>query len=242
MPTVNANGIDIRYETYGAGGTPLVLTHGFAGPLDVWAPEVMPLSWERTLVMHDVRGHGRTTVPPHPSQYSMPVFAADLAALLRASGIERAHIGGVSMGGMVTAQFAVDYPEMCESVLICDSTCGNGSDGGAGGDWERRLKMGIGLLSASVKERGLEDTLRQEFDWKKANDPHLDESPYSFEEDLERIKLMTPAGYIGAVHAIAERPDLTGRILKITAPALIMVGEWDDFLPCALRDHELIPG
>jgi len=242
VPTVNANGIDIRYETYGAGGTPLVLTHGFAGPLDVWAPEVMPLSWERTLVMYDVRGHGRSSVPPDASDYSMPVFAADLAALLHGIGIDRAHIGGVSMGGMVTAQFAVDYPEMCESALICDSTCGNAADNGPAGDWERRLKMGIALLSASVKERGLEETLRREFEWKKANDPHLEESPYSFEEDLERIKLMTPVGYLGAAHAIAGRPDLTQRIPKITAPTLIMIGEWDDFLPCALRDHELIRG
>ena len=251
MPTVNANGIDIRYESYGgelAAGQrlgpvwPLVLTHGFAGPLDCWAAEVMPLADERMLIMYDVRGHGRSSVPADESQYSMPVFAADLAALLRAIGVERAHVGGVSMGGMVTAQFAVDYPQMCESVLICDSTCGNGAGEGVAGDWERRLKMGIGLLSNSVRERGLEETLRRELEWKKANDPHLDDSPYSFEEDLERIKLMTPEGYIGAARAIAERPDLTSRIPQISAPTLIMIGEWDDFLPCALRDRELIPG
>ena len=53
---------------------------------------------------------------------------------------------------------------------------------------------------------------------------------------------MTPEGHIGAAHAIASRPNLTDRIPKITAPTLVMIGEWDDFLPCALRDHELIPG
>jgi len=67
-------------------------------------------------------------------------------------------------------------------------------------------------------------------------------SPYSLANDLERIKLMTPEGHIGAAHAIASRPDLTERIAKITAPALVIFGEWDDFLPCALRDHELIAG
>ncbi len=242
MPTAYADGIDIRYETYGGGGTPLVLTHGFAGPLDAWGDEVMPLSWERTLVMYDVRGHGQTTAPQDLAHYSMPIFASDLAALLKAIGIERAHIGGVSMGGMITAQFAIDYPEMCESVLLCDTTCGNGADPGAAGDWERRLKMGIGLLAGSVRECGLEQTLRRENEWKKANDPHLDESPYTFEEDLERIKLMTVDGYLGAAHAIAERPDLTDGIRNITAPSLVMAGEWDDFLPCALRDHELIHG
>jgi 3-oxoadipate enol-lactonase len=243
MPTIRLNGIDLWYETHGSGpGIPLVLTHGFAGPIDNWRPEILPLAEKRPLFLYDVRGHGRTSVPPDATQYSLPGFAADLAGLLKAIGIERAHFGGVSMGGMVTAQFAVDYPGMCESVLLCDTTCGNGRDGGAAGDWERQLQMGITLLAQGVREYGLEETLRREQEWKKANDPHLDESPYSFEEDFERIQLMTVAGYVGAAHAIATRPDLTGRIGAIGAPVLVMAGAWDDFLPCARRDHALIPG
>jgi pimeloyl-ACP methyl ester carboxylesterase len=62
------------------------------------------------------------------------------------------------------------------------------------------------------------------------------------EEDLERIKLMTMDGYLGAAHAIVTRPDLTDRIQSITAPTMVMIGEWDDFLPCAMRDHALMPG
>jgi pimeloyl-ACP methyl ester carboxylesterase len=210
--------------------------------MDQWVEEVAPLAEERPLLMYDVRGHGRTSVPADPSQYSLPLFAADLAALLRALGIERAHIGGVSMGGMITAQFAVDYPELCASVLLCDTTCGNGGGDGPAGDWERRMQTGFPLLINSVRERGLRETVLREFEWKQQNDPHLAESPYSLEEDLQRIKLMTPEGYLGAAQAIIDRPDLTGRIAGIAAPALVMIGEWDDFLPCALRDHGLIPG
>jgi pimeloyl-ACP methyl ester carboxylesterase len=93
-----------------------------------------------------------------------------------------------------------------------------------------------------VQNYGLKDTLLREYEWKKENDPHLDVSPYSLEEDLERIKLVTVEGYVGAAHAIATRPDLTGRMPAITAPTLVMIGEWDDFLPCAERDAGLIPG
>jgi len=288
MPTVHANGIDIWYEVLQPVGQrissdriPLVLTHGFAGPSSHWKPEILPLAEKRPLVLYDARGHGRTSVPADPAQYSLLLFAADLAALLKAIGIHRAHIGGVSMGGMIAAQFAVDYPQMCASVLLCDTTCGNAASAvapvaaaasalpdatpvaaaasalpgaapvaaaasplpdDAATDWEKRLVIGINLLAAGVRERGLTETLLREHEWKKANEPHLDESPYSLEEDLERIKLMTPEGYLGAAHAISTRPDLTERIPKITAPALVMIGEWDDFLPCALRDHELIPG
>jgi pimeloyl-ACP methyl ester carboxylesterase len=242
MVKIRANGIDIWYEVHNAGaGTPLVLTHGFAGPSRQWLPELPPLWEDRTLITYDVRGHDRSTVPPDIESYSMPTFAADLAGLLQTIGVERAHIGGVSMGGLVTAQFAVDYPEMCESVLIIDSTCGNGVDTGPGGDWERRMQQGIGALSHMVQRYGLEDTLLKEWEWKKTNDPHLDVSPYTIEGDLYRISLMTVEGYVGAAHAILTRPDLTSRISSITAPALVMIGEWDDFLPCALRDAKLIP-
>jgi pimeloyl-ACP methyl ester carboxylesterase len=243
MPTARVNGIDIRYEVLGSGGqTPLVLTHGFAGPVDNWLPELAPLIEKRSVIMYDVRGHGRTAVPPDLDAYSLPTFAADLAALLRAIGIERAHIGGVSMGGMITAQFAVDHPEFCESVLLCDTTCGNGCDDGPGGEWERRMQRGMTMLIHLAETYGLEETIRREQAYKLENDPHLDESPYTFEADFERIKLMTVPGYLGAAHAISTRPDLTACIRDISAPALVMAGEWDDFLPCALRDHALIPG
>lgn len=242
MVKVRANGIDIWYEVHNPGaGTPLVLTHGFAGPSRQWLPELPPLWADRTLITYDVRGHDRSTVPPDVESYSMPTFAADLAALLKAIGVERAHIGGVSMGGMVAAQFAADFPEMCESVLLCDTTCGNGVDNGPGGDWERRMQQGMGALSHMVQKYGLEDTLLKEWEWKKTNDPHLDVSPYTLEDDLYRISLMTVEGYVGAAHAIHTRPDLTARVPSITAPALVMIGEWDDFLPCALRDAKLIP-
>ena len=220
MPTLHANGIDIWYEHLGpADGTPLVLTHGFAGPSSHWRPEILPLADKRPLILYDARGHHRTTVPSDPSDYSMPTFAADLAALLKAIGIERAHIGGVSMGGMITAQFAVDYPEMCAAVLLCDTTCGNApmlpvspENPDAAAQWEQRLVTGITSSRKSVRHVGLEATLLREWEWKKANDPHLDISPYSIEDDLERIALMTPEGHIGAASAIASRPDLTYRI------------------------------
>ena len=243
MTHVKVNGIEVFYERLGpATGTPLVLTHGFAGPSVHWKPEIEALAAKRPLVLYDVRGHGRTSVPPDAEAYSLPQFASDLAGLLREIGIERAHIGGVSMGGMVTAQFAVDFPGMCESVLLCDTTCGNGADKGPSGDLERRMVMGFGALTHLVQKHGLKETLEREHEWKQENDAHLAESPYTFEDDLERIKLMTVEGYLGAGHAIVTRPDLTACIPSITAPTLVMIGEWDDFLPCAIRDHALIPG
>ncbi|HVP05996.1 MAG TPA: alpha/beta hydrolase [Dehalococcoidia bacterium] len=242
MPYAKSNGIEIWYELHNQGDqVPLVLTHGFAGPSRQWLPELVPLYEQRTLLTYDVRGHDRSSVPPDLDAYSMPAFAADLAGLLKSLGFERAHVGGISMGGMVTAQFAVDYPEMCESVLLCDTTCGSGVDTGPAGDWERRLEEGIGTLAHLVGKHGLEDTVLREWEWGKTNDPHFADSPYTLEGNLYRISLMTVEGYLGAAHAILTRPDLTARIPAITAPTLVMIGAWDNFLPCAVRDAQLIP-
>lgn len=244
MPYADANGIRIAYDILGADhpGTPLVMTHGFAGPSRHWRPELEGLAETRPLVLYDVRGHDRTTVPSDPGAYSLPTFAADLAALLDAIGIERAHIGGVSMGGMVTAQFAVDYPGRCASVILGDTTCGNTEGDGPTGRWEARLREGMGILTHMVQTYGLEQTVRREWEWKQANDPHIAEAPYTLEDDLERIKMMTVEGYVNVGRALAARPDLSGRVPAITAPTLVIVGGWDDFLPCAERDHNLIPG
>jgi pimeloyl-ACP methyl ester carboxylesterase len=244
MPTVNANGIDINYEVLGDDrpGTPLVMTHGFASNFSFWLPDLVPLAEKRRLIVYDVRGHGKTSVPESIDAYSMATFAADLAGLMKAIGIEKAHMVGVSMGGMIAAQFAVDYPEMCESVALIDTTCGNGFDTGPGGDWERSLVTGLSTLSHMASTYGLRETLIKEWEYRKANDPHIDVSPYTLDEDFNRIEEMTLPGYLGAAHAIATRPDLTPRITSITAPTLVMVGEWDDFRPCAERDHKLIPG
>ncbi|MDP2673710.1 MAG: alpha/beta hydrolase [Dehalococcoidia bacterium] len=233
--TVTANGIDIYYERHGpAQGVPLVMTHGFAGPTDCWRDEPLALSEERPLLPYDVRGHGRTEVPQDIREYSIPTFAADLAALLEALGIGRAHIGGVSMGGMIAAQFAVDFPRMVESLLLVDTTTGNSPE--ANGDdpaglWEQRMVRGLTMLSYIAREDGLEETVRREHEYNREHDPRWDIKPNRPEMDFERIRMMTLPGYLGAAMAIAERPDLTPRLAEITAPTLVMIGEWDDFLP-----------
>lgn len=240
---LRANGIEIYYEIHGGGpGPPLVMTHGFAGPTDHWRHEAVPLAADRTLLLYDVRGHGRTEVPQEPSQYSLPTFAADMAALLQGLDVQKAHIGGVSMGGMVAAQFAVDYPQMLQSLILCDTTAGNTPGDDPCGRWERQLAQGITALAYIARHHGLAETVRRQHEWDREHDPHWDDRPLPPEDDYERVKLMTVPGYVGAALAIAERPHLTARLSQVTAPTLVMIGEWDDFLPCALRDHELIRG
>ncbi len=251
MPVARVNGIDIWYEISQPApeDAPLfVLTHGFAGPH--WPPIVDAFRACFRLIEYHVRGHGKTTVPQDPAAYSVPQFAADLAGLLDALGIERAHIAGVSMGGMISAQFACDYPDRVRSLLLCDTTAGNAArpvraarDHEAA-DAERRLADLFGQMAHIVEEHGLAALVERENRYRREQDPYTRTRRESLDEqDAEnRRKLdeMTAGGYVAVARALRSRPDLTSRTPSIAAPALISCGEWDLFYPCALRDHALI--
>jgi 3-oxoadipate enol-lactonase len=241
MSTVTANGIELYYELWGQ-GPPLVMAHGFCGCTDEWRALVLPLAKRRRLLLYDVRGHGRSSAPEDPALYSMPIFAADQAALMRALGIERAHVGGGSMGGMIAAQFAVDYPQMVSSLLLCDTTCGNGSDPGPAGQFERFLVEAFVQMEEIAVKEDFQELARRELEWSRENDPHFEERPEPEEVGLRRLEQMRLAGYVGANRAIRQRPDLLARLGEIRAPTLVLVGEWDGFLPCSLLAHERIVG
>lgn len=118
MPNVISNGIRTFYEVYGE-GEPLVLVHGLGSSHEDWELMVPALKEHFQVILYDVRGHGNTERTKGP--YSIPLFANDLAKFLKAINIESAHIGGISMGGMIAFQFAVDYPEFLKKLIIINA-------------------------------------------------------------------------------------------------------------------------
>ena len=244
MHSADVNGIDIWYEFEGE-GPPLVLTHGFAGPTGGWPPVVYDLRTRFKLLLYDVRAHGKTTVPD-PATVSMPQFAADLRGLLDKLGLERPHVAGVSMGGMISAQFACDYPERLRSLWLCDTTAGNQGDASTA-HIERQLVDVFERTERIVAKHGFAELMRRENRYRHEQDPYaaknqqftLDEQD---QRNLDRIGRMTDEGFIAANIALRERPDLTSRAPSIRVPTLVSCGEWDMFHACAQRDHRLIPG
>jgi pimeloyl-ACP methyl ester carboxylesterase len=242
VPTARVNGIDIWYELAGDGPT-LVMTHGFAGPyLPPIVDEIRP---RFRLLQYHVRGHGRTTVPDNPAAYSVPQFAADLAGLMDHLGIEKAHVGGVSMGGMITAQFGCDYPERLQSLLLFDTMAGNGGDDEEAAEADRWFIETFERLEEIVSTEGLAGLVERENRWRHERDQYAHLRPEPLEEqdaiNARKLEDMTPEGYIYVNRALRARPDLTSRTPGIAAPTLVSCGEWDSFYPCARRDAGLIP-
>src|SRR5260370_26753059 len=118
MPTVRVNDIDLYYEAAGA-GSPLMLLHGLGSSTQDWEYQMEEFARSHRVIALDVRGHGRSAKPSGP--YSVAQFARDAVAALHALDASPAHVAGLSMGGMIAFQMAVDAPEAVRSLVIVNS-------------------------------------------------------------------------------------------------------------------------
>lgn len=118
MPQVHLGDIDTVYDLAGT-GVPVALIHGLGSSGRDWEQQIPALANRYRVLTYDVRGHGRTSKPRGP--YSVRQFADDLAALLVQLDHRPAHVVGISMGGMIAFQLAVDHPELVRSLTIVNS-------------------------------------------------------------------------------------------------------------------------
>lgn len=141
MPQIDtAGGIRIRYDERGPrDGRPLVLAHGFTVSLEMWMPQMQALSERYRLITWDARGHGGSSAPEGPESYTMPALAQDLRSLLeQLDAVESAAVGGMSFGGMIALQYAVDYPDGLFALVLSDTTTrgpGEPRRGGGGSEF-----------------------------------------------------------------------------------------------------------
>ena len=118
MAKLHSNDIDLYYEITGQ-GDPLVLIHGLGSSTQDWAFQVEEFSKHYRVITFDVRGHGQSDKPPGP--YGVELFARDTAGLIGALEAAPAHVIGISMGGMIAFQLAVDRPDLVKSLVIVNS-------------------------------------------------------------------------------------------------------------------------
>jgi pimeloyl-ACP methyl ester carboxylesterase len=115
MATVWANGIDIFYHITG-NGPPLTLIMGMGCSARQWRWMLPMLSTAFQVITFDNRGAGRTGKPA--MEYTTDLFAEDTCALLNTLGIEKTHVFGVSVGGMIAQKVAIQFPEMVDRLVL----------------------------------------------------------------------------------------------------------------------------
>jgi pimeloyl-ACP methyl ester carboxylesterase len=119
MPKVNVNGITLYYESIGE-GHPLIFTHGFSATHVMWKAQE-PLSKQYRLITYDARGHGDSDSPPSSDEYSADTSVEDLFQLMNALEVNKAIIGGLSMGGYISLRFYLKHPDLVTALIIMDT-------------------------------------------------------------------------------------------------------------------------
>src|SRR5215510_10452285 len=122
MPTARIGDIRLHYTTRGQ-GEPLLLIMGYRGSGCMWGEELITLlSRSFQVIYFDNRGTGLSDKPD--TLYTVPMMADDAAGLLRHLGIRRAHVFGVSMGGMIAQELALRHPQLVQRLILGCTSCG----------------------------------------------------------------------------------------------------------------------
>jgi pimeloyl-ACP methyl ester carboxylesterase len=222
MPKVKVKEINIYYETQGE-GFPFVMIRGLSSDVYRWPPEcIETLSKKFKLVLFDNRGAGRTDKPD--IEYSINMMAEDTVGLMNALNIEKAHILGFSMGGLIAQEIAISYPEKVEKLILSATGCG-GNKGVSASDEV------LSLLRSDREGLTPEEALRNSLPLLFTED-FIRDQPDKIEEFAKRSLMapIPPYSYRRQLDAIG-RYSSYDRLGEIKSPTLIIHGEKDILVP-----------
>jgi pimeloyl-ACP methyl ester carboxylesterase len=234
--TTVSTGITLEYEIHGE-GDPLLLVMGLGGQLVAWPASFIAGLVDRgfKVITFDNRDIGLSTkidaAPPTKLQsamvsisrrfaksaYLLSDMAKDAVGLLDALSIERAHVVGMSMGGMIAQTMAIEHPSRVRSLTSIMSTTGNPRVG--------RPKTSV-LLRASKLTGGSKETFadRQAALFKLFSGSLYDELEIREVAKLSLERDFTPDGTARQMAAIMASPDRTPQLKKLNVPTLVVHG------------------
>lgn len=227
MPYANSDGVRLYYEEAGA-GEPLVFVHEFAGDCRSWEAQLRFFSRRYRCVAYNARGYPPSDVPEDPADYAQEQQADDVAAVLDALDIERAHVVGLSMGAFATLHFGLRHADRARSLVLAG--IGSGAPKGEMREaFQRESRAAADAFerdgSAAVAEVLAVGPNRVQI---RAKDPRSwEEFKAHLAEHSARGSANTLRGYQ------ASRPslyDLEDKIRAVAVPVLIAVGDEDE--PC----------
>ncbi|MBK1668882.1 3-oxoadipate enol-lactonase [Rhodovibrio sodomensis] len=217
MQVVEANGTYLNSRRDGTrGGPTVVFANALGTDLRLWDGTVAALPPGLDVLRYDTRGHGLSGAPEPP--YAMADHARDLIGLLDAHGIDKAVVCGISIGGMIALQAALDAPERIVGVVAMDT----GHKIGSADGWQQRidsvLAEGLGKLADSIVLGWLSEGYRRD-------------NPGAAQAWRHMIaRTPDPRGYTGSCAALRDT-DLTPRLSELRQPALVLCGSDDPSTP-----------
>ncbi len=219
MPKQRVGDIEIYYEVHGDGPQTLVLIHGATLHSGVFCEQTPEFARHFRTLMFDNRGAGRTDKPEEP--YTMRQLAADTAGLMNVLQIRRAAVMGVSMGGMIAQELAINYPERLSClILACTHFGGKGAMQPAP---EMQAAMAAGSAATS-EQRQLQ--LKAAF-----SDETLGRRPEVVEKvnQIRAIHPMPPFALKRRMQALAGH-DTAERLASLAIPTMVLTGREDNLV------------
>lgn len=224
MPFVHSQGADIYWKVEGdPSNPPLVLLNSIGTDMDLWDATLPKLRRRFLLLRVDTRGHGASGAPA--GDYELAMLAVDVGAAMDAANIATAVVAGVSLGGMIAMQLAMDAPERVNGLaLVCTSAT---MDRAA---WTARVEKvrdeGMAAIADLVMSRFLSPAFVQD-------QPELAAS-------IRRALLeMHPEGYAGCAAAIRDM-TLEDRLHAVSVHTLVVTGDRDTSTPFSGHGEHLV--
>lgn len=221
MPTLDRDGVAVSYECHGVASDrpPVLLTHGYSASGAMWAPNVEALGRDHHVITWDIRGHGFSDSPADPARYSQAASVEDMAAILDECGVERAVLGGHSLGGYLSLAFRMAHPERVAALLLIDTGPGFNKDAGRA-EWNALAeRFAVGFETKGIEALG--------------GSPEVNVGPHD------------PRGLALAARGILTQTNasIIRSLPGIDVPTLVLVGENDrPFLAAADYMAAKIPG
>ena len=216
---VRAGSFDLWVERRGDGPDVLLIC-GLGDPAEAWQPQLDGLSDRYRLTAFDNRGVGRTPLSGGP--LSPATMADDAAALLQALGVQSAHVAGFSMGSAIAQELALRHAGLVRSLVLVSTYAR------ADALFRAQLELWRWMAQAAPSERAFFEAL---FTWVYTPRGHADGSVDQIvEEALAFPHQQSIEGFHAHVDACLAH-DTADRLAQITAPTLVVAGEFDILLP-----------
>jgi 3-oxoadipate enol-lactonase len=216
VPVITRDDVSLWWaESDAAEGTPLLLIQGLGYTADMWFRMLPGLSSNRRTIRFDNRGVGRSNVPPLP--WSIEEMADDAVAVLDAAGVDRAHVFGVSMGGLIAQELALGHPDRVER-LVLGATHPGGRDA-------IRMDPAAAMMLMDRTPGTAREAAEASVPFLYAEDTDADD----IARDIDvRVRYpMRASAYFGQLDAMRRHEGTLDRLPKLGAPTLVIHGRED---------------
>ena len=229
--------VKLWYEETGS-GQPIVFVHEFAGDHRSWEPQLRHFGQRYRCIAYAARGYPPSDVPESPDRYSQARATDDIAAILDALEIDRAHIVGLSMGGFATLHFGFRHPGRAKSLVVA------GVGYGAEKEQQGKFRGEVEAVAQALREQGMAK-FAEKYAYGPTRVQFENKDPRGFAEFKKQLGEHSALGSANTQLGVqGRRPslyDLVEDMRKLTIPTLVLTGDedWPCLAPSLLMKREI---